>query len=86
MVAQIIWIISSILIAIALVGGVVILVVFAALMVHMDNQKRAQREPLVEEPVFEGPSRLEMEMTTARLLREDKCRPRKRHAQVIIVR
>lgn len=82
---QLLLICSLSLLGIAFIGGVAILIVFAALMVHMDNERRVQNEPLVEEPVFEGPSRLEMEMTTARLLSEDKKRPRKRHCQIIIV-
>ena len=81
---QLLWICSSVLLAIAFIGGVVVLIVFAAIMAYVDNEKHVYREPA--EPVFKGPSRLEMEMTTARLLRNDKRRPRKRHAQVVVIR
>lgn len=79
---NIFWMALSILIAIALICVLAILVIFTVLLVDMDRQD--VKKPNVEKDVrFDGPSRWEMEMTTARLLREDKRRPRKRHAQVI---
>lgn len=80
---NLIWMVSSILIAIALICAVAILVIFGYLLVQMDKQD--VKMPNVDKDVrFDGPSRWEMELTTARLLREDKRRPRKRHAQVVI--
>lgn len=77
------WLTLSILIAIALICVLAILVILIVLLVDMDKQD--VKEPNVNKDVhFHGPSRWEMEMTTARLLREDKRRPRKRHAQVVI--
>ena len=84
MFANILLIIASIAIAIALVCAVAILVIFAYLLVQMDKKKH-ENDPIVPEPTFYGRSRIELEMTTAKLLREDKRRPRKRHAQIIIV-
>lgn len=80
---NIFWMVLSILIAVALICAVTILVVFGHLLVQMDKQD--VKMPNVEKDVrFDGPSRWEMELTTARLLREDKRRPRKRHAQIIV--
>lgn len=77
------WMALSILITIALICAVGILIVFGYLLVQMDKQD--VKKPNVEKDVrFDGPSRWEMELTTARLLREDKRRPRKRHAQIIV--
>lgn len=84
MFSNILLIIASIAIAIALVCAVAILVIFAHLLVQMDKKKH-ENDPIVPEPTFYGRSRIELEMTTAKLLREDKRRPRKRHAQIIIV-
>lgn len=78
------WTFAAICCGIALVCAVVILVIFAFLMVQMDRKNNEVYR--IPEPTFEGPSRFELNMTTARLLREDKRRPRKRHAQVIYVR
>lgn len=79
---NIIWMVSSILIVIALICAVAILVIFGYMLVQMDKQD--VKKPNVDKDVrFDGPSRLELELTTARLLREDKRRPRKRHAQII---
>lgn len=84
MVVNIILTIAAIALAIALVCGVAILIIFAHLLVQMDKKKH-ENDPIVPEPTFYGRSRMELEMTTAKLLREDKRRPRKRHAQIIIV-
>jgi len=85
MFANILLIIASIAIAITLVCAVAILVIFAYLLVQMDKEENSRHIPHPE-PVFYGKSRLELEATTARLLREDKRRPRKRHAQVMVIR
>lgn len=85
MFAQILWIIASIALAIALVCFVAILIIFAYLLVQMDKEENST-PPALPEPTFYGKSRLELEATTARLLREDKRRPRKRHAQVVVIR
>lgn len=80
---NILWMAMSIILAIALICVVGILIVFGYLLVQMD--KEDVKKPNVEKDVcFDGPSRWELELTTARLLREDKRRPRKRHAQIIV--
>lgn len=80
---NILWMAASIFLVIALVCVIGILVVFAHLLIQMD--KHDVVKPNVDKDVrFDGPSRVELELTTARLLREDKRRPRKRHAQIIV--
>lgn len=87
MLIQILYIVSSILIAIALIGLVIVFFVMAASMAKQDREAHAvvQQRP-VYHVKFKGRSRHELNAITTRLLQEDKHRPRRRHAQVIVVR
>lgn len=61
---------------VAFVSGVIILIAFAYLLAKQDKAKQVKDES--KELTFKGPSRAELEITTAKLLQNDRRRYRRR--------
>lgn len=70
------WIISSILLAIALIL-LVIVFVLAAIYITVKEEERVNKPDPAYKLTFNGPSRFEMQHTTNRLLKQDRKAHRK---------